>query len=277
MEGPAYQRGPECPIPPGGERGSERRASEHRVSELIHSTEGQRAANVLETPGDQAIESEEKRARLTLRDSDLLGGLPEDEIEALYGSSAIESASRAQVLFQEDSTLSHLYVVSSGSVKLVRHSEEGREFIVDLAGRGDAFGTLTEPATAAVEARALEDTTLLAVPVTAVRRALERNPAFALRAVREAERRLRAAEIRAARFAFESVPRRLATLLLEASDGRSGLLRFPLNQSELASLVGSSRETVCSILNQLRRDRIVETPRGRIQVLDRRRLEGASS
>lgn len=227
--------------------------------------------------GGQAIESAGQVARPTTRDSDLLGGLPKDEIEALDRSSAVARVSRAQVLFREDHTLSHLYVVSSGSVKLVRHSEDGREFIVDLAGRGDTFGALGEPAAAAVTARALEDTTFLAVPAAAVKRAFERNPALALRAVRAVERRLRAAEMRAARFAFESVPRRLATLLLESSDRRSGLLRFPLNQSELASLVGSSRETVCSILNRLRRDRIVELPRGRIQVLDRSRLEKESS
>jgi len=226
-----------------------------------------------EPPGDDVIESARERPRPTTRDSDLLGELPKEESEALDSSSAFERASRAQVLFQEDHTLSHLYVVSSGSFKLVRYSEEGREFIVDLAGRGDAFGALAEASIATVAARALEESTFLAVPVAAVRRALERNPALALRAVREAERRLRAAEIRAARFAFESVPRRLAALLLEATDLSSGLLRFPLNQSELASFIGSSRETVCSILNQLRRDGIVETPGGRVQVLDRRRLE----
>lgn len=226
--------------------------------------------------GDDAIESARERARPTTRDSDLLGGLPEEEIEALDSSSVFERASRAEILFQEDRTLAHLYVVSSGSFKLVRYSEEGREFIVDLAGRGDVFGALAEPSIAAVAARALEESTFLAVPVAAVRGALERNPALALRVVREAERRLRAAEIRAAGFAFESVSRRLATLLLEATDRRSGLLRFPLNQSELASFIGSSRETVCSILNQLRRDGIVETLRGRVQVIDRRRLESTS-
>lgn len=243
---------------------------------MFHSTGGERPVTFSETSGDHAIESAGEVARPTARDSDLLSGLPREEIEALDRSSAIAHASKGQVLFREDHALSHLYVVSSGSFKLLRHSEEGREFIVDLAGHGDAFGVLAEPATAGVTARALEDATILAVPVTTLRRALERNPALALRAVREAERRIRAAEIRAARFAFESVPRRLAALLLEASDLRSGLLRFPLNQSEIASLVGSSRETVCSILNQLRRDRIVETPRGRIQVLDRKRLEAGS-
>jgi len=245
------------------------------VRELFHRKKRRRAIT-FRNAGDDAIESDRGAPRPTTRDSDLLGGLPGEEIQALDSSSAVERVSRAQVLFQEDHVLSHLYVVSSGSFKLVRYSAEGREFIVDLAGRGAAFGALVEPTLAAVTARALEESTFLAVPVAAVRRALERNPELALRAVSESERRLRAAEVRAARFAFESVPRRLAALLLEATDRRSGVFRFPLNQAELASIIGSSRETVCSILKQFRREGIVETPRGQIQVIDRRRLESAS-
>jgi CRP-like cAMP-binding protein len=211
--------------------------------------------------------------RPTAGDSGLFGGLPKDEIEALDSSSAIERVFRSRILFQLGQTLSHLYVVSSGSLKLVRHSEEGREFIVDLIGRGDSLGALVEPLIAPGAALALEESLLLVVPVSVVRRALERNPALALRAVRETERRLRMAESRAARLAFESVRRRLVALLLDATDRRSGLLRYPLNQSELASFIGSSRETVCSILNQLRREGIVETSRGKIRMLDRKRLE----
>jgi CRP/FNR family transcriptional regulator len=89
------------------------------------------------------------------------------------------------VLFQAGHTLSHLYVVCGGSFKLVRNSDEGREFIVDLAGPGAAFGALAEPSVAAVAAHALEESTFLAVPVAAVRGALERNPALALRALSE--------------------------------------------------------------------------------------------
>jgi CRP-like cAMP-binding protein len=222
--------------------------------------------------GDCAIDSVRERARPTFGDSDLFRGLPSEEIEALDSASSVERVPRFRILFQDGQPLAHHYAVAYGSFKLVRHSEEGREFIVDLAGRGDSFGALAEPAPATAAARALEDATLLVVPVAAVRRALERHPAFALRVVRDTERRLRAAEARAARFAFESVPQRLAALLLEASDRRSGLLRFPLNQSELAGFIGSSRETVCSILNQLRRDSVVESSRGRLRVLDRKRL-----
>jgi CRP/FNR family transcriptional regulator len=163
-----------------------------------------------------------ERARPTTADSDLFGGLPGHEIEELDSASAVERVPRFRTLFQDAHTLSHLYIASTGSFKLVRHSEEGREFIVDLVGRRDSFGALAEPALSSAAARALEDSTILAVPVAAVRRALERNPAFAVRAVHDTERRLRAAEARAARFAFENVPRRLAALLLEALGGLRG-------------------------------------------------------
>ncbi len=84
--------------------------------------------------------------------------------------------------------------------------------------------------------------------------------------------RHREAETAAARLAFETVPARLAHLLLDTSDPRSGAMSFPLNQTEIANLIGSSRETVCSILNQFRRGGWLEIERGRIRVIDRRGL-----
>ena len=42
--------------------------------------------------------------------------------------------------------------------------------------------------------------------------------------------------------------------------------------TEIANLIGSSRETVCSILNQFRRSGWLEIERGRIRLVDRARL-----
>lgn len=225
-----------------------------------------------------AIERYGERAEsASTRDSDLFSALSEEEIETLDSSGSLGRAARAEALFQEGRQLAHLYLVCAGSFKLVQSSEEGREFIVDLAGRGDTVGALAEPTSATVSARALEDSIYLALPVASVRHALDRNPKLALRAVAIAERRRAIAETRAVRLAFESVPRRLTRLLLDATDRRTGVFRFPLNQSELASFIGSSRETVCSILNRLRRDGVIESIEGRIHVLDRKRLESATS
>ena len=55
---------------------------------------------------------------------------------------------------------------------------------------------------------------------------------------------------------------------MSESSARSGKLQFPLNQTEIANLIGSSRETVCSVLNQLRRDGLLTIQRGKIKIVD---------
>jgi CRP-like cAMP-binding protein len=206
-------------------------------------------------------------------DRELLAGLSDDETEGVERAGSSQRVPKGRNLYTEGSQVACLYLVRAGSFKLVRHSEEGKELILGLVGTGGWFGALGGPLEATVLARALEDSMVLAVPTLAMRRAMERSPELSRRILRRLEERLRSAEILSARLAFESVARRLASLLLETTDRKTGLLTFPVNQTEIANLIGSSRETVCSLLNQFRREGLVEIPRGRIQVVDRDGLE----
>lgn len=212
------------------------------------------------------------QSRFSVAPRESSGGSSVDGIAALAPSGSSQRVHRNQVVFCEGEPVAHLYLVRSGSFKLVRHSEQGKELIVALVGEGEVFGALAEPSESTVLARALEDSVLLAIPLSAVRQAMAGSVELSLSLIRRAEHLLRVAESQAARLAFESVPRRLARLLLEATDD-SGLLRFPLNQTELANVIGSSRETVCSFLNQLRREGVIEMPSGQIRIRDRARLE----
>ena len=168
--------------------------------------------------------------------------------------------------------LSELYVVQRGSFKLIRHSEEGKELIVALVGASRSFGAYAEPVDSPNLAQALEPSTFLVIPTTVIRHTLSRNPDFAVRLLAQALDRRREAETAAARLAFETVSARLAHLLLDTSDQSSGAMSFPLNQTEIANLIGSSRETVCLILNQFRRGGWLEIARGGIRVIDRQGL-----
>jgi CRP-like cAMP-binding protein len=76
----------------------------------------------------------------------------------------------------------------------------------------------------------------------------------------------------ASRLAFDTVPHRLAQLLLSVSDLRYGTLKYPINQTEIANMIGSSRETVCSILSRLRREGMLSIVKGRIRILQREKL-----
>ena len=211
----------------------------------------------------------------SLADITLFGVLSVDELEELLAASTSRRVARRQVVYCEGETLTHLYLAQTGSIKLVRHSEEGKELIVALARPGECFGALAEPLESRTLAQALEDSIILVVPLAAVRHALARNPRFATGLLVQALKRHQDAETAATRLAFETVPQRLAHLLLEVSDPRSGQLATPLNQTEIANLIGSSRETVCSILNQFRRQGLLDIDRGRLRIVDRALLTGA--
>lgn len=208
----------------------------------------------------------------SLAEAPLFLGLSVEQLDALVASSSSLRIRRQQVVFSAGETLVHLYMVRAGSFKLIRHSEEGKELIVALARRGECFGALAEPVESRTRAQTIEESSVLVIPLAAVRRTLGQNPSFAIRLLQHSQERHEAIETAATRLAFEAVPERLAHLLLEVSNPSSGELEIPLNQTELANLIGSSRETVCSILNQFRRQGLLQANDGRLRIADREAL-----
>ena len=194
--------------------------------------------------------------------------LSADELEELLAASSSHRVSRHHVVFCEGETLTHLYLAQTGSFKLVRHSEEGRQLIMSLVKPGECFGALADPIESRTLAQSLEDSLLLVVPLAAVQRTIAQNPHFATGLLQQALKRHENAEIAATRLVFETVAERLAHVLLELSDPDSGALGIPLNQSEIANLIGSSRETVCSILNQFRRQGLLDIEGGRLRIVE---------
>ena len=177
-----------------------------------------------------------------------------------------------EVIYREGDALTRFYVVQSGSFKLVRRSEARKELIVALVGAGGSFGAIVDPLVSETAAQALESSVYLTFPWASVRRILAENSAFALEMLVADDAGRREMEARAAQLVFETVPRRLARLLLDLSDVGTGELSFPLKQADLAHLIGSSRETVCAILNRFRREGSLWIQRGRISIRDRARL-----
>jgi len=120
----------------------------------------------------------------------------------------------------------------------------------------------------------------LALPAGDVRALLSRHPEIALKLVAGLVRRLRAANVRISRQSFQTVPSRVAGILSqlsrEAGEGKgeraeangSGEVTIRMNQTDLAQLAGTSRESVSRFLAELERAGVVRSGRGRVTVLD---------
>jgi CRP/FNR family transcriptional regulator len=81
-------------------------------------------------------------------------------------------------------------------------------------------------------------------------------------------------------FAFRNVRERLAMTILEESDRQredgKAADEIRITQQELAGLVGASRESISRTMTRMEEDGMVHTGRGRIQILDRDRLQEQS-
>jgi CRP/FNR family transcriptional regulator len=111
---------------------------------------------------------------------------------------------------------------------------------------------------------------------------LARHPEISLKLVAGLVRRLRAANVRLSRQSFQTVPSRVAGILSqlsrEAQDNGSGdgnpteEVTIQMNQTDLAQLAGTSRESVSRFLAELERAGVVRSGRGRVTVLEPAKL-----
>jgi CRP/FNR family transcriptional regulator, cyclic AMP receptor protein len=185
-----------------------------------------------------------------LAHSPFFAGLDGPAVEALADPCERRDLKRNDVLFREGEEASQLFVVERGRVAIANRSEDGRESLVALMEAGDLFGEMgLFDGIRSADARALETSTVVAVPYIPLREALDRQPTALWSVVELLARRIRAVDEALADTVFLDVPGRTAKRLLElAGDGDQ--FQLPVTQEELASMVGASRERVNKAISQ---------------------------
>jgi CRP/FNR family transcriptional regulator len=210
-----------------------------------------------------------------LRSVPLFADLEQAELESFSQVAVPRSFPAGTRVFHEGDRSDACYIVSSGSFRVTREHSDGRAITLATLGRGEVFGELAmlDHDVRSASAEALDEGELLALPASEVRALLARHPEISVKLVAALVRRLREANERISRQSFQTVPSRVAGVLLqlveEASprDGAEGEVTIRMNQADLAQLAGTSRESVSRFLADLERSRIVKPGRGRVTVL----------
>jgi len=213
----------------------------------------------------------------------LFSELSPDELERISRVAVPRSYPRGVRVFHEGDHSDACYIVRSGDLRVTREHPDGRAIALATLGPGDIFGELAmldgEARSASVEA--LSDSELLALPAGDVRALLRGSAEITVKLVIALTRRLRESNERIARQSFQTVPSRVAGVLSqliaeEASslEGRGDGVTVRMTQADLAQLAGTSRESVSRFLAVLDRAGVVRVGRGRVTVLEPRRLRG---
>jgi CRP/FNR family transcriptional regulator, cyclic AMP receptor protein len=209
-----------------------------------------------------------------LAEVDLFGDFSDVELEAIASSCQRRSLRRGDVLITEGSRPSELFVVVSGRLAIANRSIDGRESVVALMERGEAFGEmglfLERGRTA--EARALEPSEVLAIPYGPIRSTYEARPELLWSVVSLLAERLANMDGALADAVFLDVTGRTAKRLLELA-GESDEFTLPVTQEELAGMVGASRERVNKAIAQFVRLGWIEQNERRYRITNRQQME----
>ena len=154
----------------------------------------------------------------------LFAQLEGDELERFSRVAVPRSFPSGTRVFHEGDHSDACYIVRSGSFRVTREHPDGRAITLANLGVGDIFGELAmfdgEVRSASVEA--LDDSELLALPGADVRALLARHPEITVKLVAALVRRLRQANERISRQSFQTVPSRVAGVLLQlVADGKA--------------------------------------------------------
>jgi CRP/FNR family cyclic AMP-dependent transcriptional regulator len=214
-----------------------------------------------------------------LRSVALFADLEEGELERFSHVAVPRSFPAGTRVFHEGDNSDACYIVSEGSFRVTREHSDGRAITLATLGPGEIFGELAmlDGDKRSASADSITDGTLLALPANDVRNLLSRNPEIALKLVAGLVRRLRQANMRLSRQSFQTVPSRVAGILAQLSrdgqdDDETAEVTIRMNQTDLAQLAGTSRESVSRFLAELERAGVVRSGRGRVTVLQPQKL-----
>jgi CRP/FNR family transcriptional regulator, cyclic AMP receptor protein len=210
-----------------------------------------------------------------LGDVALFLGLTEEERTLLAGRLRRRRYPKGEVVFLRGDPGTFLYIVESGTVKICLTTPEGKEITLALLGAGEFFGELAllDGESRSSDAVAMDTTHVLLLQREDFLKFVEERPRVALQLLEVLSRRLRDDNQLVQDAAFFDIPARLARVILRLAEavghpGESGLMiTRKLTQTELAGMVGATRESVNKWLVFYERQGLIQRDRGLITVL----------
>ena len=229
--------------------------------------------------------SEAEFAIHPLRRCPLFANVDEETLAVCAGSLRVRRYRKGETIFHQGDPGDSLYILESGSVKIVLPSPDtGDDAIIATLSRGDFFGELAllDGAPHSATAVAMEPTEALVLARERFDELVDTNPLLrrALFAGLAAELRRLTGHVEELRFLDlpERLAHRMVRLAREAQPGRTVDIRldWPFTQSDLAAMIGGTRQTVNRLLSGMTAQGLVRIERDVLIIPDLARLQRAA-
>ena len=205
----------------------------------------------------------------------LFATLDADELHDLAMVTRRHAFHQGEIIFHRDDPGTTLFVIKIGRVRIYLSSPEGQEVALAVFGAGEAFGELAlldgQPRSAS--AVAIEPTETYCIQRADFIAVATRRPRIALQMLATVSHRLRTTDAMVEDLLFLDVHGRVAKKLLELAESNGvrtpeGIrIELKLTQSDLAAMVGASRESVNKVMSYLLDKQYVSVEKRKITVM----------
>ena len=189
----------------------------------------------------------------------LFEGLNDEELSTLSQVALPRLFPKDRVVIMAEDEGDTLFVISTGQVKVSIVSEDGREVILSMLGKGNFFGEMSlldgHPRSANVTT--MQETELLMVRRADFLRLIQNKPQIAVKLLAVLASRLRKTDRKIKGLALSDVTGRITQTLLQLAEEQGSpipegvLIHNRPTHQDLANMSGTTRETVSRVLKRL--------------------------
>jgi CRP/FNR family transcriptional regulator, cyclic AMP receptor protein len=182
-----------------------------------------------------------------------------------------------QYIYFPEEPATHIYMIVSGRVRLGHYQEDGKEVISAILTTGEIFGEL---AIAGEEkrtdfAQAMEaNTTICPLSIEELKALMKENRELSFKLLKLVGLRLMKLERKLELLVFKDARTRVIEFLKDAASWKGKKVGFEtmiptrLTHKDIAALTGTSRQTVTTILNELKERNLINFDRKKILIRD---------
>jgi CRP/FNR family cyclic AMP-dependent transcriptional regulator len=211
----------------------------------------------------------------------LFNVLSEEELIYLDNFTEAKTYKKYDHIFLEDEPSDTIFFLTKGIIKLGSHSNDGREVIKNILHPHTMFGELGlvgEERRQGFAEVMNEPAECLLLRVQDFKKLMDKNHQLCFNVIYLVGGKLRKAESRLESLIFKDARARIIDFLKDSVEKRGRkvgfemLLKHSLTQQDIANITGTSRQTVTSVLNDLRKSDLIYFNRRSILIRDMQKL-----
>jgi CRP/FNR family transcriptional regulator, cyclic AMP receptor protein len=211
----------------------------------------------------------------------LFAQLDESELLRLADIAIVRTYRKNANVFMEGDPKQAVFFIHKGIIKIYKIDSDGNEQIVSFLKEGDMFphtgffDNTPYPATSTI----VEAAELFVIPIQAFEQLMLDVPTIAVKVMRVMGEKLREFQSKLQAFVTQDVNRRIISFLVRMADNHGQVsgselkIDIPMTHQEFANMVGTTRETVNRVMNNLKKEGIIEMNRQGIVIFDMKRLK----